>query len=81
MKIRREKLSQLNELGVQPYAYKFDRTHFAQDILSDFDSFEGNTVSLGGRLMAIRGHGKAAFAHLVDSSGRIQFYIRQDKVG
>ncbi|MBD3289651.1 lysine--tRNA ligase, partial [candidate division KSB1 bacterium] len=46
-----------------------------------FDSFEGNTVSLGGRLMAIRGHGKAAFAHLVDSSGRIQFYIRQDKVG
>lgn len=81
MKIRREKLNQLKELGVQPYAYIFDRTHFAQDILSDFESFEGKSVSIGGRLMAIRGHGKAAFAHLVDSTGRIQFYIRQDDVG
>ena len=34
-----------------------------------------------GRLMAIRGHGKAAFAHIMDSSGRIQIYIRQDQVG
>ena len=81
MKIRHEKLNQLKELEVQPYAYKFDRTHFAQDILSDFESLEGKTVSIGGRLMAIRGHGKAAFAHLVDSTGRIQFYIRQDQVG
>ncbi len=81
MKIRREKLNQLKELGVQAYAYKFNRTHFAQDILSDFESFEGKSVSIGGRLMAIRGHGKAAFAHLVDSTGRIQFYIRHDHVG
>ena len=79
--IRLEKLNQIKNLGVNPFPFSFSRTHFAEDINNNFDSHEGKAVSIAGRLMAIRGHGKAAFAHLMDSSGKIQFYIRQNQVG
>lgn len=80
-KIRYEKLQQIIQMGVNPYPHCYDRTHFAGDIVQNFDSYENKAVSIAGRVMSIRKHGRAAFAHMMDSSGRIQIYIRQDQVG
>jgi len=76
----RENLDALRELGVEPYPLRSERTHEAGDIVEDFDSLEGARVKLTGRLMAIRGHGKAGFADLVDGSGKVQIYVRKDDV-
>ncbi len=80
-KIRRDKLPMLKELGIEPYAYNFDRTHFAKDIIEKFTEYENKNVRIAGRIMAVRRHGKAAFCHLMDTSGRIQLYVRKDQVG
>jgi len=79
--IRLEKLGQLKELGVNPYAYKSEITHSAKRVTDDVDAHLGKKVSLAGRLMSVREHGKVVFAHLMDSSGKIQLYVRRDKVG
>lgn len=81
IKIRHEKLTEIRNLGINPFPYDYKRTHFAGDIQTNYDKYEGKSVSLAGRIMAIRGHGKTLFAHILDSSGRIQFYIRQDQLG
>ncbi len=81
MRIRREKIEQLRQLGVNPYPYKFDRTHFSTDVVENFETLESKTVALAGRLMAVRRMGKASFAHIMDSRGRIQIYVRSDNVG
>jgi lysyl-tRNA synthetase class 2 len=80
-KIRHEKLSQITELGFDPYPYIYNRTNFAGEIVSNFESYETKSVSIVGRMMAIRKHGKASFCHIMDSTGRIQLYIRLDQVG
>lgn len=80
-KIRHEKLNQITELGFNPYPYAYERTHFAGEIVNIFDSYENKPVSIAGRIMAIRKHGKAAFCHIMDSTGRIQLYVRQDQLG
>ena len=80
---RIEKLKELQAMGVQPYAYEFNRTHFTKDIVDDFkksDSFEGE-VSVAGRLMSVRRMGKASFGHIMDKKGRIQIYVKKDEVG
>lgn len=86
--VRREKLSKLRDLGVNPFGDKYERTHWAQEILDQFDSrskeeleTEENLVRVAGRLMAKRGQGKASFAHIQDFTGRVQIYVRQDRVG
>jgi len=86
--IRREKLTELNKLGVNPYPYSFDVTHTSKQILSDDDLIrdeESNPktegVSVAGRVMTRRIMGKAAFFNLQDSEGTIQVYIRRDDVG
>ncbi|RMD98710.1 MAG: lysine--tRNA ligase, partial [Calditrichaeota bacterium] len=79
-KIRREKLNQIKELGINPYPFSFERTHFADEILENYEQFEEKTVSIAGRIMAIRKHGKAAFCHVMDSTGKIQIYLRKDQV-
>ena len=80
---RREKLVALAELGVEPFAYSYDRTHETRDALAQLapDAEEGPVVRLAGRIVAWRGHGKTAFAHLADSTGRIQLYFRRDQLG
>lgn len=80
-KIRREKLEQIRELGFNPYPFSFKRTDFAADIIENFDPDEKRKVSAAGRIMALRKHGKAAFTHIMDSSGKIQIYVRKDQVG
>ena len=81
MRVRRQKLQRLNELGVNPYPYNFKRTEYSKKILAEPNKYIGKEVSVSGRLMAIRGMGKAAFAHLLDSKGRIQIYVRKDQIG
>ena len=81
MRDRRKKLQQIIDSGVNPYAYNFTRGAPAQGIISDFETFENEPVAIAGRIMAVRRMGKAAFVHIMDESGRIQIYIRQDHVG
>ncbi len=80
--IRRDKLAALREAGHDPYLLtKCDVTHKSAQVIADFDALEGQDVSLAGRMMSRRIMGKATFAHLLDSEGEIQFYIRRDDVG
>ena len=86
--IRLEKLTQLRELGVNPYPYHFDVTHKANEILSTPDLIRENPeidssepVSIAGRIMTRRIMGKASFFTLRDSTDTIQVYIRRDDVG
>ena len=77
--VRREKLSKLRALGINPYpADLFPVTHSSVKVKSDF--LEGTKVVLAGRLMRKKIQGKAAFAELQDSEGRIQIYINRDEV-
>ena len=82
-KARREKLDALVAAGIPPFAYGFDRTHEAAAAVASLPEGqeEGDTVRVAGRLVAWRGHGKTAFAHLADGSGRIQLYFRKDELG
>jgi lysyl-tRNA synthetase class 2 len=69
LKIRREKLFELQEKGKDPFSIvKYNRTNDAAEILHNFESFEGKEVSLAGRLMAKRGMGKASFCDLHDKT-------------
>jgi lysyl-tRNA synthetase class 2 len=81
LKIRREKLQEFRDMGVNPFGGKFEVKDKARQIVEDFESFEGKKVKLAGRLMAKRGHGKASFAHVQDRTGQIQIYVRLDNVG
>jgi lysyl-tRNA synthetase class 2 len=81
LRARRAKLDALAARGAQPFAYSFDRSHTAADAVASFDPDRGDDgppVRVAGRLVAWRGHGKTAFAHLADESGRIQLYFRKD---
>ena len=80
---RREKLDALVARGVEPFAYAFDRSHQAAEAAASLPegAEEGEVVRIAGRLVAMRGHGKTAFAHLADMSGRIQLYLRRDELG
>ncbi len=80
--IRREKLRRLQTKGEDPFAHhKYARTHLAVEVENQFEQFEGQQVSVCGRLMAYRGHGKSAFADLHDPSGRIQLFAKLDVLG
>ena len=78
---RLEKLNQIKKLGINPYPYSFNQTHHAFDITNKFTELENKKVSVAGRVMSIREHGKLAFLDLHDSSGRIQIWISEDNVG
>lgn len=82
-KQRLKKLKKLEELGVSPYAYKFQRTHLSREVVErfPFEEDDSSEVALAGRLMSIRRMGKACFGHIMDRSGRIQIYLKQDEVG
>ena len=86
MKVRRDKLAAFEAKGVAPFGHRFEVSHHAKDVLEQFSHLEGEEeskeeVSIAGRLMAIRGHGKASFSVLMDRSGRIQIYFKLDVLG
>ena len=80
--LRRESLKELRAMGIDPYpAAEYKVTAFSTDIKKDFkDGDEVRTVSLAGRLMGRRVMGKASFAELQDSKGRIQIYVNRDEL-
>jgi len=80
-RIRRQKLEELRQKEINPYPYKFERTHFSDDILNNSEAYLEKEVAVAGRLMSIRGHGKVFFAHMMDSKGKIQIYVKKDFVG
>ncbi len=81
-RIRREKLSELQENGSDPFSIThYDVSHHSQEIKDNFDSLEGQEVSVAGRIMSKRGMGKVVFADLQDAAGKIQLYVRLDDVG
>jgi lysyl-tRNA synthetase, class II len=82
LQARREKLEALESAGVAPYAYSFDRQHSASQAHGLLGTAEeGPPVSLAGRIVAWRSHGKTTFAHLADSTGKIQLYFKRDQLG
>ena len=81
LQIRRDKLKALQDAGMNPFEItRYDVTHHAQEVKDNFDALEGQTVSLGGRLMSKRGMGKVSFCDMQDKSGRIQIYARRDEM-
>ncbi len=78
---RRQNLEEIKEMGLDPFGSKYEAENKAREIKDNFTELEGEQVSLSGRLMAVRSHGRASFADLQDFTGRIQLYFRQDEVG
>lgn len=77
--VRHEKLKNLRENGNDPFLHtKYDRTHYAKDIVDNFDDLEGEEVSIAGRIMSKRGQGKVGFYDLLDSTGKIQLFLKKD---
>ena len=81
VRIRREKLAQLQQEGQNPFAQtKFEFTSNSAEIRKNFEQMEGKEVSVSGRLMTKRGMGKVMFCDLQDAAGRIQIYLKIDEM-
>ena len=81
---RREKRAALEALGVQPFAYRYERTHLAAAALAAYQDNMGENgpeVSIAGRIESWRPKGKVVFGHIEDPTGRIQVYLRRDDLG
>ncbi|MBR9936772.1 lysine--tRNA ligase [Oscillospiraceae bacterium Marseille-Q3528] len=82
LKVRREKLAQLQEAGKDPFQItKYDVTHHSTEIKNQFDELEGKEVTIAGRMMSKRVMGKASFCNVQDLKGNIQSYVARDSVG
>ncbi len=78
---RLEKLEELRKNGINPYPYSFAQKDFAEDIIKSYcEESKEEKVSVAGRLLSIRKMGKVSFCHLRDKTGKIQLYIRKDKI-
>lgn len=88
MQVRQDKLQELKNRGIDPFGYAFKRSHLAAELQVAYDEFEKAEleekevrVKVSGRIMSKRGSGKTGFAHIKDSSGQLQLYIRKDVLG
>lgn len=88
--VRRAKMQEMFDLGLDPFGAAFKRTHKAselEDLYGQFSKEElaakesETTIAIAGRMMTKRGKGKAGFSHIQDVSGQIQIYVRQDVIG
>jgi lysyl-tRNA synthetase, class II len=84
--VRLEKLKELTNSGETPFKYSYEKTHNIADILAKYESLKdeeeaAEEVAIAGRIIAKRGHGKASFGNVLDNSGSIQFYCKQDNLG
>ncbi|RAZ65808.1 lysine--tRNA ligase [Planococcus maitriensis] len=86
--VRRQKMQNFREHGLDPFGKRFERTHLSQEIVDQYDQFskeeleeKSAEVIIAGRIMTKRGKGKAGFAHLQDLKGQIQIYVRKDAIG
>ena len=85
---RFHKLEEIRKLGHDPYPHKYEFTHTPSQLIKEFSGKSGqelgrlaSSVQTAGRVVGLRGHGKAGFGHLTGSGERIQIYVRQDRVG
>jgi len=85
---RIKKVNELKEMGIKPYGDPFDAADHAADLLNKYsettkESLEAENIacSLAGRIITMRDFGKAAFAHIQDSTGKIQIYLKRDVLG
>lgn len=90
MQVRRQKLQELYDLGIDPFGQKFNRTDMAEPLHEQWDQYnkeelkekeDESHVTVAGRIMTKRGKGKAGFAHIQDLTGQIQLYVRKDQIG
>ncbi|SHH82837.1 lysine--tRNA ligase [Virgibacillus chiguensis] len=88
MRVRKEKMEQFKEQGINPFGERFPRSHVASELKDLYDRYskeelesKEEQVTIAGRMMTKRGKGKAGFAHIQDISGQIQLYVRKDSVG
>ena len=86
MKVRRDKMEAFREMGVAPFGHRFEVSAYAVPLKEKYDYLEEDgeseeEVTIAGRLMAIRGHGKASFSVLNDRTGNIQIYFKLDVLG
>jgi len=79
---RLKKLKELEKKKIFPYQeLSFEVTHHSKEILDEFTKLENKSVSIAGRIMSLRKHGKLSFAHIQDEQGKIQLYIKSDVLG
>ena len=82
LQVRRDKLAALCDSGNDPFLKtKYDAKNTSAEIKSDFEAFEGKTVSIAGRIISRRIMGKASFVGFRDGEGDIQLYVRREDVG
>jgi lysyl-tRNA synthetase, class II len=82
IKERRQKLAKLQAEGRDPFdVYKVNRTHSSKEVKDNYEELDGKTVTVAGRLMSKRVHGKAGFSDIRDRYGKIQLYIKINDVG
>ena len=86
MRQRKEKLNEIRKAGIDPYPHQYAPTHTTLDIREEYDDVtdtpdETHRVTVAGRIMTKRDHGKSSFVNLQDSTGQIQIYVRRDGVG
>ena len=83
IEIRRQKTDYFRNEGINPYPYRYERTHIVSQALADFDRLAevASIVRLAGRIMLKRKMGKAIFADIHDVSGKIQVYLKINNVG
>ena len=89
MQVRRQKLQELIDLGIDPFGHRFDRSATSNELKEQWDQFskeelhekeDESHVAIAGRLMTKRGKGKAGFAHIQDLEGQIQIYVEKTKL-
>jgi len=82
LRIRREKLRDLQDKGRDPFCIvRYDVTHKTKEIIDSFEELDGKTVSIAGRIMAKRGMGKTSFCDIQDRDGKIQLFVRINELG
>ncbi|KRK45662.1 lysine--tRNA ligase [Dellaglioa algida] len=88
LKVRREKVVELREAGVDPFGHRFERKDMTKALHDKYDELtkeelDGMDIqaTVAGRLMSKRGKGKVSFADIQDKDGRLQLYVRKDVVG
>ncbi len=81
--IRLDKLARIRKLGIEPYPYAFDGTHTVPELHEQGDALleSGESIRFSGRLMVVRGQGKAVFGNVQAQQQRLQIYVRKDEVG
>ena len=82
LQIRRDKLSALQSEGKDPFQItKYEVSHHSAEVTAQYETLEGKTVSVAGRMMVKRVMGKASFMKLLDREGQIQCYVARDSIG